>query len=148
MAGKISIKMLGDKELAARFEQLSSQVQRKIVKPALQEGADYIKLYAHMMAARRTGNMANSIFVEPLTKKGVVGFKVSTGSRMLLGIPADAKYYYPAAIEFGTENMPARPFMRPATYDNEQLVYIKIGDALREAVEKKITAAYKKGGNG
>lgn len=135
--------MLGDKELAAKFDTLSSGVQRRIIKPALTEGAEYIKMYAQMLAVRCTGNMANTLYVSPREGKqrGVVSIQVSTGDRIVLGIPPRAKYYYPAAVEFGTDKMPARPFMRPAVYENEAIVMIKLGDALREAVEKR--TAYK-----
>ena len=49
--------------------------------------------------------------------------KVQTPTREQLGIPEDASHYYPAVLEYGTSEIPARSYMRNARDSAERDVY-------------------------
>ena len=65
-----------------------------------------------------TGNLVKSISVQPLQPK----------KTMTVGVNAK----YGSALEFGTKNMEARPFMQPAIEENK--------DALDRLLENKLKA--------
>jgi len=67
-------------------------------------------------APRRTGNLADNIDYEVVPVRdnieGRVGIKGGAMSA------SQGKAFYGRFIELGTKRQPARPFLRPAVYDN------------------------------
>lgn len=112
------VSILGDRELAARFRSLDRKVGGKVLRPALRLAAKRIRDVARARAPQLTGRTAAGIRVKGSSKRGRLAVQVVTGTREAMGIPADAKYYYPAAVELGTERMDALPFLRPALDEN------------------------------
>jgi hypothetical protein len=64
--------------------------------------------------------------------------KIVTGTRLELGIPIDAKGYYPAVIEYGTSKQAAKPFMRVALAQLRTHVIKKTGDYIDENIKKNL----------
>jgi HK97 gp10 family phage protein len=76
-----------------------------VVRQSLEEGADGVVERARKDAPKKTGAGARSIHKEPIEEDGgVVGYSVSW----------DTEHDYMRFHELGTEDMPARPFLRPA----------------------------------
>lgn len=109
------VSILGDAALTKVFQGLERKVAGKVLRPALRVAAKRIRDVARANAAPGlTGATSEHIRVKGSSKKGRLAVQVVTGSREDMGIPADAKYYYPSAVELGTEKMEAQPFLRPA----------------------------------
>lgn len=113
------VSILGDAALTKVFQSLERKVAGKVLRPSLRLAAKRIRDAARANAAPGlTGATSEHIKVKGASKKGKLAVHVVTGSREDMGIPASAEYYYPAAVELGTEQMEAQPFLRPALDSN------------------------------
>lgn len=147
------LKQLGD----FSNKNLASAVRRAIV-----ETQKVVSEDAMHMAPMDTGNLALQVNsdAKPKTKKKVTRGYVFSGSRADLGIPDDAKHFWPAAVEFGArphaipmgwENgkagailnhpgMKAQPYLRPALLKNQKTYLYN----LKKEVVKGIDRAERK----
>lgn len=117
----MDVSILGDRALTRIFQGLERKHGAKVLRPALRKGAVPIRDAARVNAAPGlTGRNAANIRIRSSSRKGKLSVQVVTGRRPELGIAGDAKYYYPSAVELGTDKMPARPFLRPALESNRQ----------------------------
>ncbi len=137
MGNGIDISVFGDKELDWKFAQLGYAVQKKLVKSSLMFGAEIVKSRADELAPKDSGRLSSTLNIVPIktSKKNGIGFKVETGTRTDLEIPADATGYYPITQEFGSSKTPAKPYIRPATEQSRSEVLSLMEDDIRSAVE-------------
>lgn len=124
MAKMVDITMLGDKKLSRKLARLPVAMQRKVVRPSLRAGAKPMLASAKQNCPVKTGKLKKSLKLRALkARRGNFGVMVRTGTREDLGIPADAKGYYPIAVEFGhggPQPAPAHPYIRPAFDTNKE----------------------------
>lgn len=115
---KVSIKIQGANQLAARLRELPQAVSRKVQIEALTAGAELIRAEAARMAPRSAGpgpHLADNIVtsapsVAQLEKRGRFDEAVvEVGPSRK---PSD--HFYGFFQEFGTKHHGAQPFMRPA----------------------------------
>ncbi len=112
------------------LEKLPATLQRKVVVGATRAAATVIAKDARENVPVDTGLLKKSIavrsvpkketeanhvkfYVVPLSKNYVSGVLTSGGAKFGT-VKFDKRVYYAHMVEFGTENMAARPFMRPA----------------------------------
>jgi len=133
----IDISIFGDKKLEKQFKKLDLKLQKKTIKKALRDSAKIVKNTAKARVGVRSGKLKKSLKVrtEKGLKRGQFGIVVVTGTREELNIDADDKYYYPAAVEFGTKNLPAKPYLRPAIDENRDLIFDLIASRIRSAIK-------------
>lgn len=136
--GFLSLELEGFDELITKFDKLPFKLQQKYLKPSLKAGAKVIQVAAKQKAHKRSGKNARFIRVKALKKQRgrSVGSVVQTGTREQLGIPRDAKGYYPFSEEFGTKDARAHPYMRPALQQKRGEATKRIGTVLKAAIEK------------
>lgn len=134
MAGNVNVKLAGGEILLDLFHKLDEKIQKTVVKDALKQTAEAVKTSAQRLTP--SSRIARFMTVKGYGTVGKFGFKVMFPTREQLDISPNDKYYWPAALEFGTEKMKAQPALRPATYNNESLFHKLVGDAIRSAVEK------------
>lgn len=124
MAREIDLTFLGDKQLEKKLHGLETKIEKKALRHAMRRAGKIVLATAKTLAPRRSGRMADTLKVRSAKKSnansGQVGVVVQTGTRDQLGIPEDAKYYYPAGVEYGTSHSPAQPFLRPALDQNRE----------------------------
>ncbi len=110
-----SLSIKGSKKLNKKLNNMKLGVARKIVRPALHSALVPVVQTAKALAPVESGRLKKTIksFVKSSRRRGAIG-QVRTGTRRQLRIPPDSKYYYPAAIEYGTRHMAARSFLRSA----------------------------------
>lgn len=109
------LEVKGQRRLNKKLNRMSTGLARKIVRPAMKEALEPVVSAAKTFAPVDSGRMQKFIkpFVQNSRSRGITG-AVRTGTRKQLRIPANARYYYPAAIEYGTRNTPPRSFLRRA----------------------------------
>ena len=116
MKGHIDIRVLGDDKLAKKIAKLDRVAAGKIVRPGMRAAAQMVLPYVKAAVPEKTGNLKRSIKVKADKRKWArskaTGVNIQTGTREQLGIAADDKYYYPAAVEYGHGNVPARSYLR------------------------------------
>lgn len=133
-----------------------------VLAPAALAGADIIRDEARRRAPFKTGALRRGIISQITWQKSnsaafagagidkgmndiFAKFSKDVGQRKkfteaktvkaLLKAPAPKRYYYPAAQEYGTKNMPANSYMRPA-FDAKR-------NAARNEIKKRVLAAIK-----
>lgn len=101
----------GDRELLRKLRTLPRNVQRNVVKRAVRAGAEVVAATAKEFAPVRTGNLREAIHVREVKTRSPwsVAFEVAVGEGDFKG-----HQFYAAFIEYGTSQIQAQPFMRPA----------------------------------
>lgn len=118
-ADGFDVSVLGDRALQKKLDRLGKAAGGKMLQSAMREAMKPVLAAARAAAPRDTGTLARKIKLSSVRLRGKgKGVAVRTPTRAQLGIPKDAKGYYPAHVEFGTRKMPARPYMRPALETN------------------------------
>ena len=139
----IDIKLLGDKSLSRTFSRLPGAVQKKLLRKGLRAGAKIVLARARILAGRISKQLGRLLKVRALKRsRRRMGVLVVAPTKAKLGIPEDAKGYWPAHIEFGFRHtsgkqVPARPYLRPAADQTKEAAFKAIGDSLREAVDQE-----------
>jgi len=123
-----NISWTGDKQLIYLLSKMDIAAQRKIVRKAAKIAAEPIKQTSNMLASQVSPGKEGQGFlefygmhIEPLrskTRRGkkAHGVKIVGPTRAQLGIAADDRYYYPTALELGTETIRPKSFMRKALW--------------------------------
>lgn len=137
MSDFIDISFLGDKQLQAKLKRLAIQSQRKILRTAMRKAMKPVKERAQALVPVDSGALRNSIRQKSRTKRGISRAFVSTGTRQELGIPSDAKGYYPAVIEYGTRTRPAKPYLRRALQEKRTSVLSELAADIGQAIERE-----------
>jgi HK97 gp10 family phage protein len=116
----VTMKLTGDRELAAAFSRLGQAVQGRMLIGALEAGALLVVNDAKRRAAVDTGNLRRSLHV---------GDQQASGTDASVKVGTDVEYA--PYVEFGTSRMAAQPYLRPALESQEGEVRAEVADALR-----------------
>lgn len=140
----VDISLLGDKKLARTFARLPGSVQKKLTRKALRDGAKIILRRARIYASGISKLLGRKLKVRALKRKdrSIFGAVVLTPTKAELGIPEDAKGYWPAHVELGFvhvggEVIPPESYLRRATDECEQEVFRFIDRELWRYVEEE-----------
>lgn len=142
MARPAGIRIIGDKQLIKKLKKLGPRIFKKSIKKALRRGAKPFVKTARGSAERETNTLRKSIGVRVKTygRSGVIMALIGPRSS-ITGIGPDGRVRKPVKyahlVEFGTDNLPARPFMRPAWEQNKQAASKRIPAEIRVEVEKE-----------
>lgn len=146
MRGLVDISIVGDKALQRKLKRLAGKVQRKVVRVALRKAARRIR---ERIIQNVSGAPVGVITGEYRAawksskvragggKRGLIRLGIAFPSREILGIAPEDKSYYPAAIEYGHDGVPAHPHVRPAVDDNIDAERRKIGRDIGKAIERE-----------
>lgn len=129
------LSVIGEKRLQRKLASMEKRVAHKVVKDSLREAMEPVKDLAKRRAPADRGLMRRSIRTAARANKRGATALVRTGTRKQLKIPADSRYYYPAAIEYGTRTQPARSFLRAALGRLKNAVLRSVGDKIRRRLE-------------
>lgn len=119
-------KMQRNEHLTKQLNNLPYSLAKKIMRKAARKAAKPLLDAARSFAPVKTGKLRKGIKIRAIKRKRsslVVGVKVQTPTREELGIPEDAAHYYPAVMEYGSANIPARSYMRNAKDASEGEVF-------------------------
>lgn len=131
----VNVSVLGDAELSRALTRIPKKVANSVVRPALRKGVKPVKARAEATAPRARGLMATTMAIKTSSRRGRISAKVLTGRRDQLGIPAGAKYYYPAAQELGSEHVPEQRFLRGALEGQSAEVLQVVADEMWRRLE-------------
>lgn len=136
---RFDISLLGDAELARKLQALPEKLERKVIRQAIRKGGQPILRTAKANANRLTGAMAKSIKLRAMKRKrGRIGVRIQTGTRLELGIGADDRHYYPAIVEFGDGGVrPPFRFMRRALDSNKNASMTTMRDEIARGIERE-----------
>ena len=136
---RFDISLLGDAELARKLHALPEKVERKVIRQAIRKGGQPILRDAKANANKLTGAMAKNIKLRAMKRKrGRIGVRIQTGTRLEMGISADEGYYYPAIVEFGDgATRRAFRFMRRALDSNQHASMTVMRDEIAKGIERE-----------
>lgn len=101
----ISIRFEGGAELAAELARLSTRLSKRLLRDALTEGAEPMRISAGSHAARRSP--------APDIADNIVVSTANTDDQAAIAMGPARRFYYGLFLENGTVKMGARPFLRP-----------------------------------
>ena len=138
------VSAIGLRGLDRLLAQLPAKSERRIIRRVLRDSAKRIhgKLLQNVMGGIvgiRTGRFAMGIAsheVKGQFKRGRLEYGLMLPTREQLGIPPEAKHYYPAVLEYGAPHMSARAPMRRTVDDNAQAELALIGQEIGRGVER------------
>ena len=136
MSKFVDISMTGDKLLQKKLKRLEFNTQKKIIRNAINRAILPVRDKAKALVPFDTGLLEQSIKRKTSSRKGKASARIRTGTRSELGIPLDAKGYYPAIVEYGTSTQPAYSYMRAAITALRSHVIKKTGDYIDENIRK------------
>lgn len=144
VAPVIDFKLLGIKDLDAKFRKLTPRLQKKILMPSLRAGGKTVKQAVKAAVPKDTGLLRRSIQLKSIKRsRSRIGMVVSTKGREFFGIDPASKWFYPAIIEYGYVRngvtYPAQPYIRGTAERLRSEVQRKIGADIRA----KLTAVAK-----
>lgn len=144
MALEVDISVVGAPELIAKFGALEAKMQTKIARAAMRASAKRIKARVvanvsgqpvGVFTGRLLAAFTRAKIKTERAKQGGIRLGVALPTRAELGIRPDEKGYYPTALEYGTDKMPARPYLRPAVDNHRDQELTQIGKEIGQAVE-------------
>ena len=128
MSDFIDISIVGDKKLQRKLSRIALAAQRKIVRQSINRAMLPVRDRARQYVPVDTGRLKASIKRVSRTRRGVSASRIITGGKAELGIPVNAKGYYPAAIEYGSRHQPAQSFLRRAMTELKNSTLRKTGE--------------------
>jgi len=156
MASDIDVRLIGLEPVLRKLENLGPALRKKSLRSAMSKAASTVRKAATAKAPRDTGAMSKNIRVQYASrtskKVGGVAFRVGVrGGAQQQG--AQVRYarskkgrkstsavgsstWYWRLVEFGTQKMAARPFMRPALSNNVNKITSQITSDLDAAITK------------
>ena len=113
----------GDKELIRAFQEMPRKAQTQIVRRALRPAGKVLlaatraatPVYAGPPVPRIIPGILRrtiKLYVSKFNRRGQYSMYIAPPSREKLGIPAKAKHYWPAALEFGHGRAAPRSYLR------------------------------------
>ena len=128
------------------LEKLPDAAAKKAVAPALKKVAKRVHAFTMARVPVDTGNLKAAMAKQnkprrQRSRKAII-FNLDLPERHLLGIAPDSPYYPPAYVEYGYSHtsgvhVPARPFIRPATDENIDLLHGMMRHDIRKGIERE-----------
>lgn len=141
------IEVQGLRELHQALQQLPVRMEKNILRGAIRAGARVIYEEARRRAPvlkdadprRIMGALAKSVrIMSPNLRNGTIKGGVMAGGKATVGRGANkvqANAWYAHFVEYGTVNMPAQPFLRPAVDSRAQTAIEATGQYIRDRLD-------------
>lgn len=138
----VARRFINPDDVFRELKKVSKIIGRKILRQALRAGAKPIRDSVRSLAPRgKTGRLKKHIKVLAArrSRRGP-GMVVRTGTRKEMRIRANAKGYYPAVQEYGSDkrNIQAVRFMRRGFRDNQGRAVKIIGTEIKMGIEREL----------
>lgn len=126
-----TVDIRGQRETIRALETLSAKLQRKAIAKSSRIAGKLLMAAGKARAPVDTGALKQSIKVRAIkrNRRGDVGVVVGTSQREFVG-----DLFYGAMVEYGTEKMQARPYMRPAYEENKDEIISTFQREIRNQV--------------
>jgi predicted DNA-binding protein (UPF0278 family) len=139
--GVFDITILGNKEIERAFKRLPEKEAPKVLRKACRASVKRLKPLIAAATPVDTGRLKAGMLRAKVRsaakKRGEIYIGLQMPTREELNIPANAKGYYPYALEYGSKDgkRPARPFIRPTVNANTEAEQRRIGHDLGKHIE-------------
>lgn len=135
------ISMIGDKALERKLSRLAATVQKKVVRKAMRDSLKRLKTKIVARAPVRTGALKAALAATKIKpgarSRSRITMTFPLPERALLGIPADAEFYYPAIVEYGRKGVPPKSYIRSTVNENEAAELQTMGTDIGKGIERE-----------
>lgn len=138
MATTKGIAIEGDKELQEILDQLAPKVSRNLMRSTIHGVASEIAKEAKRKAPRDTGTLRKAIKAK--RRRPRTPDKPFSDVMVEHGRDANHDAFYWRFVEYGTQDQPERPFIRPAI----DLLRPQVPEIMRQQFGKKLEATLKR----
>jgi len=122
------------RKLNRKLKTLESKVEKKLTRQALRAGARVIAKEAKLRAPVDTGTLRSKIKVWALKRSRTrIGVLVGTSAKDYTG-----NQFYGAFAEYGTKDIPAKPYLGPAADAKGSEAAKVVEKTLAEGIEREI----------
>ncbi len=120
-------------ELEKRLNAVADTIAKKALRSAARKAMNEVRKEARENAPEETGLLDKNFGLLTRAKDGEVSAKIGIrrGAK-----ENDSTPFYFRFLEFGTKDMQARPFLRPALENNAEHVLSVLAEELRKALDK------------
>jgi HK97 gp10 family phage protein len=134
----MSVKVEGLDQLADRLKGLGPDISKKTLARSVSRGARVVRNAVNNRAPIDTGRLKRAVYTKKLSKE-------SNGNQQtyIVGVRSGKRYqktdrdaFYWRFHEFGTEKLPAKPFIRPAFESSKFEAAERIKEVLIKQVDK------------
>ena len=140
---EVKVAFRGAKEIELALSQLPKAMSRAAVLEAMRKAAKPVVADARRRARKRSGAGAKSIAARAIPKS-----KSTPQKPVGITIAPDKKHFYMMFQEFGTVNIGADPFLRPAWDANREAVLASFEKLMWDAILRKAKLLAKKAAAG
>ena len=136
----INIHQSGAKQIEMQLSRIERNVAKKIVRKAVREGQKIITEKVKDLAPEDEGIMKGAIVTRAAKRQRRGSYSVLTVfdtkryPSLIRTNKAGQRYFYPAAVECGTENQKANPFMRLAVYSAQDRAEREVIQILNDGI--------------
>jgi len=125
---RFNIRTKGTRGVLAKLATVDDGLQREVLETAVRVGSQIVEGDARRRAPRDTGRLQRAIKSETV--------EVSPG-RALARVYVGREAFYARFVEFGTRNMPAKPFLRPALRENRGRVMSAVRSTIGRILNRR-----------
>lgn len=124
----MTLTVKGARELDRLLKTLPGRPAKKAVRSGTLGGAGIVRKEARQNVVEDTGDL----------KKGIIARKTDESrTHTTYSVGPSTKVYYGQFLEFGTQHVQARPFLRPALEQNVPKVLAKMSKSMGKAIERE-----------
>ena len=134
-----AISVVGDLHLKWAMASLGKNAPKRIMKPAVNAALTPVNKAAKRNVSRKSGDLRRAIGKRVKARRDSVTGKITIRA----GHGGAAKYAH--MLEFGTDKMPARPFMRTAMYQQKRAAMTILRKKAWENVKKQAAKLRRRG---
>jgi HK97 gp10 family phage protein len=143
MAEWVEVQVTGLKELNDRLLALPDRLAKNALRAAVNAAAQTIRKEAKLRAPKQTGTLKRALYAKQIRERSGIDkqtyfVSVRTGAKRGKDGKKDDSQdaYYWKFVEFGTVNMAAKPFLRPAFEAKKRDAVVAMAAKLRQRIEK------------
>lgn len=126
----IDLRIIGDTMVMRAVNALEKKMARRFVKTAMRAAGKVALAESIARVPVDTGRLRDSLhIVNKIGVRGLTGVKIESGKREELGIASDAKYYYPAIVEYRQKS-----YLRAAIDENHARLVSLIRSSLKSSL--------------
>ena len=130
-APAVTVEIEGLRFLAQQLENLEAKAQRKVLRGAVRKAARPVMKEMRAKVPVDEGETKRAIAQSVKVKRSIAHVDIGI-RRKAKGRPGSRVHF----IEFGTVHQPAQPFMRPALDTKKNEAVKRLGEALKEEIDK------------
>ena len=110
-------------KLQSRFDEIAEDMAKEL-DDVMREGAEVVADLAKQLVPRDTGELRDSIKVEPWDEPGYYTVVADAKAAVVRGRNRGA--YYGPFVEFGSNDNPPQPFMGPALLAHQEQIMAEV----------------------